>query len=261
MPKASLGVILLSVLLAAGGLAAAQATNDTNATDEAPPANETDAGAGGNATDGGDAGGAPEPVTLVLTGHGEGGKFFFRIEGESANNPRLTVAPGAEVTVTLKTVSGSIHNFCTEASGTKTCTKLVSEGGEDSITFTAPQSGTFEYWCDPHRGSGMKGQLVVQAEGGQAPGGGGEAESFTGETADLGDLGYADCAGTKIPAASAENAVGGPTVADYVQKCRTGGNTAQARPAHPVDYVIPGSIVLIGLGIAGVVWVSRSYRP
>ena len=260
MPKASLVAVLLALSVLPAGFGLAQVTNDTvtNDTGEAPATNETE----GNATDGEPATpAAPEPVTIVLTGHGEGGKFFFRIEGESANNPRLTVAPGAEVTVVLKTVSGSIHNFCTDATGTKTCTKLVSEGEEDSVTFTAPEGGTFEYWCDPHRGSGMKGQLVVAAAGGGDGGGEGDGEAFAGETVDLGDLGYADCAGTKVPVASAEQAVGGPTVADYVQKCRSGDSAPAGRPTHPADYVIPASIVLIGLGVVGVVWVSRSDRP
>ena len=254
MPKASLVAVLLALALLPSGLAAAQVTNDTanETTNETPEGGETPTTPA-----------APEPVTIVLTGHGEAGKFFFRLEGESQNNPRLTVAPGAEVTVTLKTVSGSIHNFCTDASGTKTCTKLVGEGDEESITFTAPESGTFEYWCDPHRASGMKGTLAIAAAGGGGGdgGSGGEDETFAGETVDLGDLGYADCAGTKVPAASAEQAVGGPTVADYVQKCRTGDSAPQGRAAHPADYVIPGSFALLALGILGVVWVSRSYKP
>ena len=258
MPKASLGVILLSLLLLLGGAAVAQDGNESTVANETAAGNET-------ATDGGgDAGtpAAPEPVNIVLTGHGEGGKFFFRIEGESANNPRLTVAPGAQVTVTLRTVSGSIHNFCTDATGAKQCTPLVGEGDEATLTFTAPESGSFEYWCDPHRGSGMKGTLAVAAAGGGGSGGADDGgEEFTGDTVDLGDLGYSDCAGTKIPASAAEGAVGGPTVADYVQKCRTGDSGPQGRATHPADYVIPASWALIGLGIVAVAWVHRKYNP
>lgn len=258
MPKASLVVLLLGLSLLVGGPAVGQDANETAANEST--ANETAV----NET-GGDAGtpAAPEPLTIVLTGHGEGGSFFFRLEGQSANNPRLVVRPGQEVTVTLKTVTGAIHNFCTEASGQRACTTLVSEGDEASVTFTAPQApGSFEYWCDPHRGSGMKGTLVVAAEGSDAGGGdAGGGEQFAGETVDLGDLGYPDCAGTKIPAASAQKAVGGPTVSDYVQKCRTGDSGGQGRETHPADYVIPGSFALIALGVVGMVWVSRRYRP
>ena len=264
MKKASLVLLLGFALLAGTALAQNETTtNDSAVTNETPATTETPVA---NGTDGGGAEpAAPQPVSLVLTGHGEGGSFFFRLEDQAAKNPRITVAPGAEVTITLKTVTGGVHNFCTDATGTKTCTKIVSEGDEDTITFTAPTTpGTFEYWCDPHRGSGMKGTLVV-AEGGASDGGGasggGEGEEFAGETVDLGDLGYADCAGTKIPAASADQAVGGPTVNDYVQKCRTGDAPPPGRPTHPADYVIPGSIALIGLGVLGVVWVARAYRP
>lgn len=256
MEKASLGVILLGLALALPFAAAQDAgqppVNDSTNESATTDANET----------------APEatpagPVSIVLTGHGEGGAFFFTLEGDSKKNPTLTVAPGSEVTVTLKTISGAVHNFCTDASGTKTCTKLVSEGDEASITFTVPaEAGSFEYWCDPHRSSGMKGRIVVGTAtgGGGAPAGGGE--EFAGETVDLGDLGYAECAGTKVPRATADKTVGGPTLNDYVERCHAGGETVtQTRAKHAADYVIPGSIVLIGLGIVGVVWAHRAYKP
>lgn len=257
MEKASLGVILLGLALALP-MAAGQGTDE-------PPVN-------GSTNESGTTGAnetAPEatpagPVSIVLTGHGEGGAFFFALEGESKRNPTLTVAPGSEVTVTLKTVSGAVHNFCTDASGTKTCTKLVSEGDEASITFTVPdEPGSFEYWCDPHRSSKMIGRLVVGTA--PSPGGGassGSGEEFAGETVDLGDLGYPECAGTKVPRATADRTVGGPTINDYVERCHAGGETVtQTRAKHAADYVIPGSIVLIALGIVGVVWAHRAYKP
>lgn len=251
MKKASLALLLGLALLSGVARAQNETANDTAVANETP----TDGG--------GSLPAAPEPVTLVLTGHGESNGFFFRLEGQSAKNPRLVVAPGAQVTVTLRTVTGAVHNFCTDATGQKTCTRIVSEGDEDTVTFTAPETpGTFEYWCDPHRGSGMKGALVVAAEG--AAGGeadGEQGEQFAGETVDLADLGYPDCAGTRVPRAAADQAVGGPTVADYVQKCRMGDSAAQGRPSHPADYVIPGSIALVGLGVLGVVWVTRAYKP
>lgn len=262
MKKASLVLLLGFALLSGTALAQNETTtNDSAVTNETPAGNET---AVGNETDGGGAPAAPEPVNLVLTGHGEGGAFFFRIDGETARNPRITVAPGAEVTVTLRTVSGGVHNFCTDATGKKECTPIVSEGDEATFTFTAPDTpGSFEYWCDPHRGSGMRGALVVAAEAGNdaGSGDGGGSEDFSGPTVDLGDLGYPDCAGTLIPAASADQAVGGPTVSDYVDKCRRGDEPPPSRPSHPADYVIPGSFLLIGLGVLGVVWVARGYKP
>lgn len=250
----ALAVLLLALSLAVPLAAGQDAGNETAANDT-----------GGSTPDLPDEPAAPAgPITITLTGNGAGGAFFFALDGQTGRNPTLTVAPGQEVTVILKTVSGAVHNFCTDASGEKKCTPLVSEGDEASVTFTAPETpGSFEYWCDPHRSSGMKGRLTV----GTAPvptqgGGSGTGEEFNGETVDLGDLGYSDCAGTKIPAVSADQAVGGPTVNDYVEKCRAGGNpVVQSQQAHPADYIIPGSFALIALGVVGVVWAHRRYKP
>lgn len=261
MAKASLLVVLLGISLLFAVPAHAQVTGDNEtATNETAATNET-----GNATGSEGSAAPPAPLSIVLTGHGEGGAFFFQMEGASGRNPTITVQPGQEVTVTLRTVSGAIHNFCTDATGEKKCLPLTGEGEENTLTFTAPsEPGSFQYWCDPHKSSGMKGTLKVGAAGGSDGASGGEAggsEAFEGETVDLGDLGHPECAGTKIPAASAEKAVGGPTVSDYALKCKSGESTAQGRPAHPADYVIPASFGLIALGVLGVAWVNRAYRP
>lgn len=257
MRQASL-VLFLGLLLALGSAAAQNETANETA------ANETGGSPAVNETGEGEAPAAPPgPVTLVLEGHGQGTTYFFTLEGRTARNPQLNVAPGSEVTVTLKTVSGAIHNFCTNASGAKVCTPLVGEGREGSVTFTAPAGeGTFEYWCEPHVTAGMKGTLAVTTEPAPAEEEDEAPAEFAGETVDLGDLGYPQCAGTKIPAASAEQAVGGPTVADYVRECETGGNAGpQGRAAHGADYVIPASFALVALGIVGVAWVNRAYKP
>lgn len=239
-------------------LAALVAAPVVGAQGETPPSNDT-AATSDTATN--DTPTAPaEPIDIFLEGHGVNGQFYFTLKGESAKNPTLVVQPGQQVTVHLTTLSGAVHNFCQSVDGK--CTAFASEGGDEvTLTFTAPaEGGALEYWCAPHKGNGMKGTIQV---GGAATGGSGSApETFSGSTVDLGTLGYPECAGTMVPTATAERAVGGPTLQDYVDKCHSGGATVSTeRAKHVVDYVIPASFVLIALGIAGTLWVGRSYKP
>lgn len=266
MSKASLVVIFLSALVLVSASTLAQDGTSSNGTSNETPTNASAPEGASNETPATNEtppdapAGPPAPVSLELEGLSEGGKFFFRIKGETQANPALRIAPGAEVTVTPTTLSGGVHNFCTSLDNK--CSALATEGGDPvTFTFTAPaEGGSFEYWCSPHKSSGMTGKIEFTTATGGSTGGGSE-EVFAGETVDLADLGYPQCAGTKIPAASADAAVGGPTVADYVQKCETGDAPPPGRPAHVADYVIPGSIVLIGAGVLGTVWVVRGYKP
>jgi len=98
---------------------------------------------------------AQETVELVVSGHDDDG-FYFTIEGYTGKNPTVTIAPGASVTVRYTSVTG-VHNF---HAGDLGKTDIVDpSGGEQTFTFTAPASGSQEYWCDPHKASGMKGML------------------------------------------------------------------------------------------------------
>jgi plastocyanin len=79
----------------------------------------------------------------------------------------LTVAPGAEVTVTLKNDGTHTHNilFDLGTNDQPTISSNVAAGDSGSVTFTAPaQTGSYVFFCpvDAHRDLGMVGSLKVQ---------------------------------------------------------------------------------------------------
>lgn len=235
--------------------------DDGTATNETGSANET--GAEGENATGEEAAPAAQGATeFTLEAVAEGSSFFFRDAETGARNPTLYVQPGAEITITLVGVSG-MHNIHVEGFDGS---DYVNVGETTTYTFTAPAEGeSLPYWCDPHKSSGMVGTVVAGAPPAGGGGGGSDAESpeINGPSVDLGTLGYPQCAGFMIPRSTAEGEVGGPTVADYVERCESGGETAGTfvAAAHPADYVIPVTWALIGLGIVGVVWVHRHYKP
>ena len=249
-------VLLLLVALSLMAPAAAQdATNATNTTGNGTPAdgnatptNETPAG---NDTPAAPAG----PLEIILEGVQEGSAVYYRFPGETQRNPTLNVQPGQVVRFTLRIASG-VHNLNVND---EQKTPVIGEG-EASFEWTAPTTpGRVEYWCDPHKSAGMRGTIQV----GAAPGGGGGGEQgeISGDTIDLGEYSAA-CEGRVAPAAAAEGIVGLPTLQDYIDACtRTEGDAEPPRAKHVADYIIPLSWLLIGLGIVGVVWVHRYYRP
>lgn len=205
------------------------------------------------------------PVSLTLVTHTEGGGGYFTLEGQTQRNPALNVPPGVEVTITLIAGdSNGVHNFCYKDANT--CTDYVqNEGDRQTLTFTSATSGSADYFCLPHRAAGMTGKIVVQTSGGQTPGGddGQDGEAISGETVDLGDLGYPECAGTPIPAIATRGVVGAPVVRDYVEQCQqaaSGGPPTEIK-RRSSDYLVPVSAVLIALGVVGVVWAHRWYKP
>jgi len=199
--------------------------------------------------------GPPAPVTLAFHGWDDDG-FYFTVEGYEGHNPTITIQPGAEVTVTYVSDAG-VHNLNMGDLGKVNIADP--SAAMQTFTFTAPASGESEYWCDPHKGSGMKGKLVFGSA--PAPGGGGVV--VTGDSIDLGQFDAA-CTGQSAPAMILDDPtpVGAPRLSDYIEACKTGTSGASpARPAHMADYAIPGSLVLIALGIVGFVWVNKFYKP
>jgi plastocyanin len=245
-----LPVVLLLLALALPAVASAQ-DNET-ATNETADANETP---GTNETPPEDEPPAPAaPITITLTAHQEGGVYYFQIEGDSARNPTLTVAPGQQVTFVVKIASG-VHNLNIN----NEAKSAILADGEESFQWTAPMTpGRIEYWCDPHRSAGMRG--TIQVGEAPAPGGGGDEGEITGETIDLGQYDPA-CAGRRAPAAAAEGIVGLPTLQDYIDGCKGGEVVSASDADHPVDYMLPVSWLLIGLGVVAVVWVHKYYKP
>ena len=98
-------------------------------------------------------------TSFTLVTHSTSGSGYFTLEGETAQNPTLNVAPGETITITLKAADGDgVHNFKVdgEASGSD---YVQATGDSVTYTFTAPASGTKEYFCEPHKGAGMKGLI------------------------------------------------------------------------------------------------------
>lgn len=252
--RALLFLVLLTILVAPAH-AQGNTTNETNATStnatsaNATATNETAT----NATPPAPAG----PITIELEAVQDGGSTFFQDPKTHEHNPTIVVQPGQHVTFHVKAVAGT-HNFHV-ASGPKT--KFISDGDDDTIEWDAPTTpGVVGYWCDPHKSNGMQGKIQVGAAA--APSGSsGSAGSINGDTIDLSKQSPA-CSGQVAPAIVTQGVAGAPTLNDYVQKCgQTAGSAGPARPASGADYVIPISWGLIALGIVGVVWVHKFYKP
>ena len=71
----------------------------------------------------------------------------------------LKGTPGQQLTLTLKNVGNTLHNFSvvgSEANGVD-----VQAGQQGSTQVTFPQSGFVEFFCKYHRALGMAGELLV----------------------------------------------------------------------------------------------------
>lgn len=257
------------LFLVALALAAAPAlAQEGNATD--PDATPGGAPAGeGNATGEPPAEEGPGSFTFTIVPINVGGDWRWALEGETRSNPPLVVTPGAQVTIIIKQTAeseGTPHNLQVTTPEKPTTPNIVGTGETETLTFTAPTTtGTLSYVCLIHAGS-MKGVLTVRTE--SAAGGGGAAgewEEFEGETVPLGSVAPGatpECADRPVPAVIADNVIGGPVASDYLQRCQdpNAGDVAEV-PPHGADFVIPISWGLIALGIVGVVWVHKAYKP
>ena len=114
---------------------------------------------------GGEEASGPEPVSFTVTGDDA---FVY-------DPASLSVATGAEVTLTFKNIGGLDHNWIlvtedtdvltvTDASAYAGITAGMTTGGtEKTFTFTAPEPGTYKYVCTVagHAAGGMVGTLTV----------------------------------------------------------------------------------------------------
>lgn len=114
---------------------------------------------------GGGAPAAPEPVTFDVTGN----------DSFEYNPPSLSVPTGAQVTINFENEGTLEHNWLLipgsadpeaavegDAVGGAT-TGLVAGGATDSVTFTAPPMGIYQYVCTVpgHAAGGMVGEFTV----------------------------------------------------------------------------------------------------
>lgn len=222
-----------------------------------------DAGAGDGQAAGNGTTAPPPPTEYVFNAHDEGGRFWWTVEGVKGTNPVVPIPPNTEITIRVRNAGSTTHNI--QVQGGQPSEYVNAPGDEIVYKFTSPASGDVEYWCVPHKSAGMGKNFRVVVPG-QEPAGGGaaEQETFTGPTVRLGDVLNdvpPQCADLQIPEASTSR-IGGATPADYLKRClNPQGDVEEAPGPHAADYVIPASWALIALGIVGVVWVHRSYKP
>lgn len=95
----------------------------------------------------------PDPKLTDKTFNITGGNFYFVPS-------QITVNKGDKVTLVM-TNAGGTHDLIIDEFGVKTPQIKTAEAA--TVTFTADQSGTFEYYCDlpGHREKGMAGTLTV----------------------------------------------------------------------------------------------------
>lgn len=100
------------------------------------------------------------------TGAGPDGLAFIGVGGDidGVANPTLWASPGDTVTIQLINADGMRHDLTLEDLGVTTG-ELQQKGASASVTFTAPESGTYAYFCSilGHRQAGMEGLLQVSA--------------------------------------------------------------------------------------------------
>lgn len=79
----------------------------------------------------------------------------------SFDKKEIRVKKGDTVKVTFQSAAG-MHNFVLPDFDVKTA--VLQTGGEETATFTADTTGSFEYFCSvgKHREMGMKGMLIVE---------------------------------------------------------------------------------------------------
>lgn len=93
----------------------------------------------------------------LIASDGGGADFHFANEA-GERNPTLTVPAGATITITLKN-EGGFHNLHVE--GQDPSEYVENPDDTVTVTFTAPETGSIGYWCDPHKSTGMAGKIVV----------------------------------------------------------------------------------------------------
>nr|WP_321111164.1 plastocyanin/azurin family copper-binding protein [Halorussus salinisoli] len=156
---------------AGAGVTAASAQETTTTSSGNTTASENETTTAANGTTSGDASGGGGPTEEVVVG--PGGSLVF----EPAE---LTIAPGTTVNFVWESDN---HNVVPESQpdganweGTEGGeSKTYDTGHEYSHTFET--TGTYEYFCQPHKTAGMVGTITVQEGGGGGGGGGGEAEA------------------------------------------------------------------------------------
>lgn len=77
------------------------------------------------------------------------------------NPAQISLQAGEKVKLIFKNTGEARHDFVIE--GLNTRTKLIAPGTSDTVEFTAPDTGTYTFYCSVpgHRQAGMEGKLVT----------------------------------------------------------------------------------------------------
>lgn len=109
---------------------------------------------GGGATAGGGGAASGEPTTTI-TSVATDNKF---------DKNAYTIPAGQEITLTLDNKGSAIHNFHIKtqgADGKEPTTTLLTGGKSETIKFTIPKAGTYDFLCDVHPVE-MVGKITVR---------------------------------------------------------------------------------------------------
>lgn len=106
------------------------------------------------------------PVQLDLEAHDDGTEYWFQMPGSDTRNPPLRLEAGAEVEIRFTNQGDKTHNLRI-GGPVDAATVMVEPGGNTTLHFQVPADAppTFAYWCDPHRGDNMDGEVVVLGDG------------------------------------------------------------------------------------------------
>lgn len=108
---------------------------------------------------------SPAAETTPSTGSAmtAGATKTFTVTGSnySFDTKEIKVKKGDAVTIVFKNAEG-FHDWNLDEFTAHT--KKIGANAQDSVTFTADKTGTFEYYCSVgnHRAMGMKGNLIVE---------------------------------------------------------------------------------------------------
>lgn len=82
----------------------------------------------------------------------------FRFDKETIH------VPAGKVTLKLDNNDKSYHNIGIQKNGVNTSSEMIGPGEKTEVTATLEAGKTYEFYCLPHLGMGMKGTIIVDAE-------------------------------------------------------------------------------------------------
>jgi nitrosocyanin len=106
-------------------------------------------------------GSASDTATPTPAATGATKEFTVTASNFAFSPKEIKVRKGDTVKITFKSSGGS-HDWKLDEFNVKTA--VIGSGKEETISFVADKTGTFEYYCSvgSHRQMGMKGNLVVE---------------------------------------------------------------------------------------------------